>query len=135
MWLACALIILLSVGFVLPCMLDITMTPDSEFTVLSKGTWLFVAGAFWILGAIAWLVVGRPRRPSIRYRTGHYHGRGYGPANDALMRHPAAQAAVGYAEPGSAVAFLAPRRPLGPDDDPDFLQELERRIREARDGL
>jgi hypothetical protein len=134
MWLACALIILLSVGFVLPCLLDITMTPDSEFTVLSKGTWLFVAAAFWIFGAIAWLVIGRPRRPSVRYRTGHYHRPGYGPA-DALLRHPAAQAAVGYAEFGGAVAGLAPRRPLGPDDDPDFLLELGRRIREARDGL
>ena len=38
MWLACALIILFSVGFVLPCMLDITTTPDSEFVLLSKGT-------------------------------------------------------------------------------------------------
>jgi hypothetical protein len=134
MWLACALIILVSVGFVLPCMLDITMTPDSEFTVMSKGTWLFVAGAFWIFGSVAWLVFGRPRRPSMRYRTGHYYGNRYG-ARDALMRHPATQAAVGYAEPGSAVAGLAPRRPRGPDDDPDFLLELERRIREARDGL
>lgn len=135
MWLACALIILFSVGFVLPCMLDIAMTPDSEFTVLSKGTWLLVAGAFWILGSIAWLVVGRPRRPTMRHRTRHSHGRGYGAANDALMRHPAAQAAVGYVESGSAVAFLAPRGPLGPDDDPDFLLELERRIREARGDL
>jgi hypothetical protein len=26
-----------------------------------------------------------------------------------------------------------PARPLGPDDDPDFLLEIERRIRESRD--
>jgi hypothetical protein len=134
MWLACALIILVSVGFVLPCMLDITMTPDSEFAVMSKGTWLFVAGAFWIFGSAAWLVLGRPRRPSMRHRTRHYYGNRNGAA-DALMRHPAAQAAVGYGEFGGAVAGLAPRRPLGPDDDADFLLELERRIREARDGL
>jgi hypothetical protein len=133
MWLACALIILLSVGFVLPCMLDITMTPDSEFTILSKGTWLFVAGAFWIFGATAWLLVGRPRRPAMRHRPGPYYGPGMGPA-DAIMRHPAAQAAAGYAEPGSPVAGLFARRPLGPDDDPDFLLELERRIRDQRDG-
>jgi hypothetical protein len=28
---------------------------------------------------------------------------------------------------------MTARRPLGPDDDPDFLDELDRRIREARD--
>jgi hypothetical protein len=134
MWLACALIILFSVGFVLPCMLDITMTPDSEFTVLSKGTWLFVAAAFWVLGAAAWLIVGRPRRPSLRHRSGMYYGHGLSPA-DALLRHPAAQAAAGYPEMGGAVAGLVARRPLGPDDDPDFLLELERRIRGTRDDV
>ncbi len=134
MWLACALIILFSVGFVLPCMLDITMTPDSEFTVLSKGTWLFVAAAFWVFGAAAWLIVGRPRRPSLRHRSSMYYGNGLGPA-DALLRHPAAQAAAGYAEPGGAVAGLVARRPLGPDDDPDFLLELDRRIRGTRDDV
>jgi hypothetical protein len=133
MWLACALIVLLSVGFVLPCMLDITMTPDSEFTVLSKGQWLLVAGAFWIFGAAAWLIVGRPRRPAVHRAALYHHGRGLGPA-DALLRHPAAQAAGPYFEPAGAVARLIPRRPLGPDDDPDFLLELERRIRDQRKG-
>ena len=128
MWLACALIVLLSVGFVLPCMLDITTTPDSELTTLSKGTWLLIAGAFWVFGAIAWLAVGRPRRHSFWHRTNPY-GHGFGPA-EALLRHPAARAA---AEAGS-LAFMVAPLPLGPDDDPDFLVELDRRIREAREG-
>ena len=45
---------------------------------------------------------------------------------------PAAQAAGGYIEPVGGVGFVA-AQPLGPDDDPDFLLELDRRIREARD--
>jgi len=53
---------------------------------------------------------------------------------DALLRHPAAQAAVGYSEFGGAVGFVAAPRPLGPDDDPDFMMELDRRIREDREG-
>jgi hypothetical protein len=127
MWLACALIILFTVGFVLPCMLDITTTPDSEFTTLSKGTWLMLAGAFWIFGATAWLLVGRPQRLVLTHRTGRY-GDGFGPA-EALLRHPATQAAGGYADPGAWLASLESARPLGPDDDPDFLEELDRRIR------
>jgi hypothetical protein len=127
MWLACALIILFSVGFVLPVMLDITTTPDSEFTVLSKGTWLMVAGAFWIFGAAAWVIVGRPQGLGVRRRPVRYGG-GFGPT-EALLRHPATQAAVGYADMGNWLADRYLAGPVGPDDDEDFLEELDRRIR------
>jgi hypothetical protein len=133
MWLACALIILATVGFVLPCMLDITMTPDSEFTTLTKGTWLMIAGAFWIFGATAWLVVGRPRRLLALHRSSPYPPGSFDKA-ESLYRHPAARAAGGYAESAGAVGFMTERRPIGPDDDPEFLLELDRRIREGREG-
>jgi hypothetical protein len=132
MWLACALIILFTVGFVLPCMLDITMTPDSEFTTFSKGTWLLIAGAFWVFGAGAWLLVGRPRRPGLMPWSSPYPAGGFGQA-EALRRHPAAQSAASYSESAGPVAFLAAPQPLGPDDDPDFLLELDRRIRQERE--
>ena len=61
----------------------------------------------------------------MRYR-GRY-GDGFGPA-EALLRHPATQAAGGYADTGSWLAGLASPRPVGPDDDDDFLAELHRRI-------
>jgi hypothetical protein len=130
MWLACALIVLVTVGFVLPCMLDITMTPDSEFRTITKGTWLIIAGAFWVFGATAWLIVGRPRRLAL-HRYNPYPAGGFDPA-EALYRHPAARAAGGYVEPGGAIGFPATPRPLGPDDDPEFLLELDRRIRDSR---
>jgi hypothetical protein len=132
MWLVCALIILLTVGFVLPCMLDITTTPDSEFATFSKGTWLLIVGAFWVFGAIAWLVVGRPQRLPFFRMSSPYPAGGFSHA-DALLRHPAAQAA-GATELGGGVAFVAVPQPLGPDDDDDFLMELDRRIREDREG-
>ncbi len=132
MWLACALIILFTVGFVLPCMLDITMTPDSEFTTFGKGTWLLIAGAFWVFGAGAWLLVGRPRRLGLMPWSSPYPAGGFGPA-EALRRHPAAQSAMGYSDSGGQVGYLAAPQPLGPDDDPDFLLELDRRIREERE--
>ena len=131
MLLACALIVLFSVGFVLPVMLDITTTPDSEFTVLSKGTWLMVAGAFWIFGATAWLLIGRPQRPGLRHRPGRYPG-GFGPT-EALLRHPAAQAAGGYPDMGAWLADGRLSGPVGPDDDEEFLAELQRRSRDTRE--
>jgi hypothetical protein len=131
MWLACALIILFSVGFVLPCMLDITATPDSEFIVMSKGMWLMVAGVFWVFGSAAWLIVGRPRRPGMHLsRRGG--GAALGPA-EALLRHPAAQAAGAYPDQVAWIVSADIPRPLGPDDDADFMLELERRIRETRE--
>lgn len=132
MWLACALIVLFSVGFVLPCMLDITTTPDTEFMTFGKGTWLLIAGAFWVFGAAAWLIAGRPQRPAFLRRSNPYGARGMG-AEQAFLRHPAAQGAVGYTEPFSFLSGMAASA-VGPDDDPDFLLELERRIREAREG-
>lgn len=132
MWLACALIVLATVGFVLPCMLDITMTPDSEFTTLTKGTWLVIAGAFWVFGAFAWLIAGRPRRLAL-HRSSPYPPGGFDRA-ESLYRHPAARAAGGYAELAGAIGFMTGRAPLGPDDDPEFLLELGRRIRESRQG-
>jgi hypothetical protein len=113
-------------------MLDITTTPDSEFTTFTKGTWLLIAGAFWVFGATAWLVVGRPQRLGLRRLASPYPAGGFGPA-EALLRHPAAQAAAGYSELPVGVGFVAAQRPLGPDDDDEFLLELDRRIREARE--
>ncbi|MGO8957698.1 MAG: hypothetical protein ACLQFR_10050 [Streptosporangiaceae bacterium] len=124
---------LFSVGFVLPCMLDITTTPDTEFMTFGKGTWLLIVGAFWVFGAGAWLIAGRPQRPGFLRRSNPYGPRAYG-QTESFRRHPAAQAAAGYGEPFSSLASIAAPRPVGPDDDPDFLLELERRIRDSRDG-
>ena len=129
MWIACALIVLFSIGFVLPCMLDVATTADSELTSFTKGTWLLIVGAFWVFGAIAWLLVGRPRRPSLHRRSSRPYGIGQA---DALLRHPAAQATGGYVEMAVPLSGIVAPRPLGPDDDDDFLMEINRRIREAR---
>jgi hypothetical protein len=137
MLLACAIFALLTVGFVGPCVIDIAMTPSQHFGVPSKKMWLIVAVAFWAFGAVTWLLVGRRE---VRMRgvcdevsngllfeegrglwtspsrtTGHRYGSGISQHDDQLAT--------------SRVRFIAP------DDNPDFLAELERRIRDWREGL
>ncbi len=137
-----ALFALLTVGFVVPCVIDIVMTPRHHFDVPSKQLWLTVAVAFWVFGAAAWLLIGRrdvrmravcddltgswsagahqslwsaPRRgtrPSIWLSSGN---RGH---QAAMWQHP---------------STMGPGRFLAPDDNPDFLHELTRRIRGDHD--
>jgi hypothetical protein len=53
-------------------------------------------------------------------------------AAEALRRHPAGRARAldlgDFADPAAEAAAALSARPLGPDDDPAFLQELDRRI-------
>src|SRR5260221_5091458 len=50
---------LLTVGLVVPCVIDIAMTPQHHFDLPSKQSWLIVVIGFWILGAAASLLLGR----------------------------------------------------------------------------
>lgn len=59
---------------------------------------------------------------------------------EAIRRHPAGRAIEPGAEGQQADSWDYPAAgrpgPIGPDDDPDFLRELERRFRDGpeRDG-
>ncbi|MEY9948821.1 PLD nuclease N-terminal domain-containing protein [Kitasatospora sp. GAS1066B] len=86
--------------------IDCLTTPEHEVRLLPKVVWILIILFFGevLLGPLAWLLVGR-RRGLLPL----------GPARSA-------------AEPQS------PRRPVAPDDDPEFLaalgREMERRRRE-----
>jgi Phospholipase_D-nuclease N-terminal len=133
MVLACLLLALFTVGLVVPCVIDIATSPPWAIRTLSKGTWLLIAVVFSVAGCAAWLIAGRPRRIPMLPR-GAPAGLAIGPA-EALRRHPAGRAmGLDLDEARDRDTELGPRRarPLGPDDDPEFLMELERRIRESR---
>lgn len=133
MLLACVLFALFTVGFVVPCMIDVMTAPAWEFPVMSRRTWVFVIAAFWIFGAAAWLLMGRPRQQP-RAPMSAPGTAAIGPA-EALRRHPAGRA-MDFSH-GAQLDWPADAAdaelPLGPDDDPRFLLELQRRIREARE--
>jgi hypothetical protein len=129
---------LLTVGFCAPCLVDVARTPRYEFQGLTKGTWLLFVAAFWVFGAAAWLLFGRPggRRRAPLIRRGATGIAGFS-QSEALRRHPAGRAMeLGYDSTADGTGETAPARPArltGPDDDPEFLLELGRRIRDARD--
>src|ERR1019366_4408763 len=132
-----AIFALVTVGFVGPCLIDAARTPRYYFGRHSRGTWLAVIVAFWAFGALTWLLAGRPRRgwltPLLPRRAGSPPG--LRPAG-GLGRHPprrALQPSSGAPDPAADTAGRqAPVRPAGPDDDPEFLTERARRVRDAR---
>ncbi len=128
----CVVFALITVGLVIPCVIDIAMTPDHYFGLPSKQTWLIVGVAFWVFGAAAWLLVGR--REVRMHRLWDDVTGSWIPA--AQAQHPAARARrpdYPFARPRQAA--MVPIQFVAPDDNPDFLMELDRRIREWRDGV
>ena len=127
---------LVTVGFVVPCLVDVAVTPAAEVRNLTKPAWLLAIVFGSVFGAVAWLTAGRPDR---RWRTplpGYLHGAPSLSPQDALRRHPAGRAMDPDIEalpgPPAPPAGEDGPGPVGPDDDPEFLQELARRIRHLR---
>ncbi len=120
---------LITVGVVIPCMIDVARRPWYAFGRPTKETWLVLIAVLWPFGALAWLAADRGRRGGAAPPGGPRRLS----QREALHRHPAwrsAEPGQGLAE-GAAIADLMPEYtldPIGPDDDPQFLLELRRRI-------
>lgn len=133
MVLACLIFALFTVGLVVPCVIDIMTTPPWAIRTLSQATWLLIAIGLSVFGCAAWLIIGRPRHRPRRLPLlprGATAGMAIGPA-EALRRHPAGRAMAMDLDSREDDYRSRPPRVLGPDDDPEFLLELERRIRES----
>jgi hypothetical protein len=132
MLLACVVFALITLGFVVPCVIDIATTPRHHFGLPSKQMWLVVAIAFWAFGAAAWLLIGRRDVRDQRLwfdATGRW---AFGSEPAYMTRQ-----ASGFRFSGTwrgRQAAMAPMRFVAPDDNPDFLLELEHRIRRWREG-
>ena len=90
------------------CLFDAIGSDGSRVRNLPKVAWVFIILLFLDIGALAWLVAGRPRR-------------------DRSALHPGGRNGVPpeYDRPGRAVAS-------NPDDDAAFLEQLKRRAEEQR---
>ncbi len=128
---------LLTIGFVVPCVIDVARTPRYEFDLPTKQTWLIVIVGFWVFGAAAWVLVGRR---DLRIRRAWNEMTmlwTFGP-EQAARRHPTGRA--WEQAPRRDVRQLrapavAPVRFIAPDDNPAFLLELDRRIRGWREEI
>ncbi|PZG55802.1 hypothetical protein C1I98_02775 [Spongiactinospora gelatinilytica] len=87
-------------AFWLYCLFDVITTPEEETRNLPKVLWVLIVVLLLAVGGLLWLLLGRPRVPS-----------------------PLAP----EAGPGETARPAAPR---GPDDDPEFLKDLDRRLRD-----
>jgi uncharacterized membrane protein YccC len=127
---------LVTMGFVVPCLIDIATTPQHDFELPSKRLWLAVVVAFWAFGAIVWLIAGR-RDVRMRQLWRDSDGSRSAGQQQALRRHPAGRTADdGYLFAEAVLRRQAappPARYVAPDDNPHFLLELDRRIRESRE--
>jgi hypothetical protein len=88
------------IAFWLYCLFDVITTPDEESRNLPKLLWVLIVVLMPIAGGTFWLLLGRPTGPRA---------------------------------PRSLRAEDRPPRteaPKGPDDDPDFLKDLDRRLRD-----
>lgn len=133
MLLSGVLFVLFLDGCWLYCLADAALTPSSEFRGLSKMAWLCIIIATFIVGAIAWLIarhrwrtrswaavqVSRTTLPNPVDPEVTWYANGAA-ADAAVARHPA-----GRAKQPAPDGWTAP---VGPDDDPEFLRLLDRRI-------
>ena len=149
MLLSGVLFVLFLAGCWLYCLTDAALTPAAEYRGLPKAAWIGIIAATFIVGAIAWLVARRAARTQ-SWATG-YVGRAtlVDPADTDPNWYPlwvAADLAVsaGADLPDADAADAAVARhpagrfkkarggrpiPKGPDDDPEFLRQLDSRIR------
>lgn len=97
--------------YVLPIILtifaivDCALTDDDDVPHLPKFIWIILIFLFPIVGAIVWFILSR-----------HHRRQRYG-----------AQASMAPANPFAAPARTTRRRPVAPDDDPEFLRQLRKK--------
>jgi hypothetical protein len=61
--------VLIELGLLVYCLIDAIQTPGEDTRNLPKGLWILIIVLLPIVGGIAWLVAGRPLRPTGPART------------------------------------------------------------------
>ena len=104
-----AVLVLVALGVWLYCLFEVLSTNEGDTRHLPKFAWFIIVLLGFDLGAVAWLVLGR-RRGFVTADVTSWPP-DFLLSADGARREPDA--------PG----------PVGPDDDPEFLRQLDRRLR------
>ncbi|MFB9833414.1 PLD nuclease N-terminal domain-containing protein [Actinoallomurus acaciae] len=104
-----AVLILVALGIWLFCLFEVLSTNEGQTRHLPKFAWFLIVLLGFELGAVAWLLFGRRR--------------GFVTAD--VTAWPPDFLLSGEGSRGEPAAPA----PLGPDDDPEFLRQLDRRLR------
>jgi hypothetical protein len=104
-----AALILVALGMWLYCLFEVLSTNEGDARHLPKFAWFMIVLVGFDLGAIAWIVFGRRR--------------GFVTADVTAWPPEFLLSGDGAHEEPATPA------PLGPDDDPEFLRQLDRRLR------
>jgi hypothetical protein len=92
------LFVLLDIALIVVALIDCLSSDESDIRALPKVIWVFLILLFAPIGPIVWFVAGRPQRTA---------------------------AAPNTWAPGSGFPESSrPRRPVAPDDDPEFLRDI-----------
>lgn len=116
------ILLLAALAVWLYCLLDAVTADRTTVRRLPKGLWVAVVLLTFIVGALAWLAWGRPRSTTPRRPTLGASGRTAWPSRPG--------------SPAPSGGLFGPRaeRPA-PDDDPDFLADLDRRAAQDHEKL
>ena len=104
--------------------LDAISSDRTQVRALPKGLWVAIVLLTFAVGAVAWLVYGRPRASGTRRPTLGSSGRTAWPARPGRNGDAPANGLFGH---GSS-------RPA-PDDDPEFLAGLDQRASQEHEKL
>ena len=102
---------LLVLGVILYSLIDCLQTPRREITTLPKLLWLCLIVLVPVVGAMAWILFGRPNSvvPRNPNSTLGWKWGGREPRRPSTIR---------------PVNRGLKRKPIGPDDDPDFIAKI-----------
>ncbi|GIH13520.1 PLD nuclease N-terminal domain-containing protein [Rugosimonospora africana] len=103
------LLALADLALMVVALIDCLSAEEFEIRALPRIAWVFIILLFSPVGGIAWFVAGRPDRTAAA--AGPPRERGWQPGG-------------GFPEPER------PPRDLAPDDDPEFLRQLDARNRQ-----
>ena len=107
------------------CLLDAITADKEQVRGLPKGVWIPIVVLTFEVGAIAWLVWGRPRDRGTSPRAGGRPKLGSS-GRTAWPTRPGARPGTGaFGRSG----------PVAPDDDPEFLARLDRQAAEEHEKL